>query len=76
MPAVRGRNTFDSSLIVPLWREGRPALDPAKAAVSQNLKPGVAPHEGDTYRAVYTVKFTDAIYVLHAFQKKSQATLG
>jgi phage-related protein len=26
----------------------------------------------DTYRAVYTVKFEDAIYVLHAFQKKSK----
>ncbi len=24
-----------------------------------------------TYRAIYTVRFTDAIYVLHAFQKKS-----
>jgi phage-related protein len=29
-------------------------------------------HEGDTYRAVYTVKFTSAVYVLHAFQKKSK----
>ena len=26
---------------------------------------------GDTYRAVYTVKFEKAAYVLHAFQKKS-----
>lgn len=26
----------------------------------------------DTYRAVYTVRFHDAIYVLHAFQKKSK----
>jgi phage-related protein len=33
----------------------------------------VAPHDGDTYRAVYTVKFADAIYVLHAFQKKSKS---
>jgi len=31
----------------------------------------VANHRGDTYRAVYTVKFEHAIYVLHAFQKKS-----
>jgi phage-related protein len=29
-------------------------------------------HRGDTYRAVYTVKFDRAIYVLHAFQKKSK----
>ena len=25
-----------------------------------------------TYRAVYTIKFEDAVYVLHAFQKKSK----
>jgi phage-related protein len=29
-------------------------------------------YAGNTYRAVYTVKFRDAIYVLHAFQKKSK----
>jgi len=31
----------------------------------------VAPYDGDTYRTVYTVKFENAVYVLHAFQKKS-----
>ena len=29
-------------------------------------------YRGDTYRAIYTVKFETAIYVLHAFQKKSK----
>lgn len=28
-------------------------------------------HDGDTYRAVYTAKFDDTIYVLHCFKKKS-----
>ena len=32
----------------------------------------VAPHQGDAYRAVYTVHFEEAVYVLHAFQKKSR----
>ena len=32
----------------------------------------VAPHEGGTWRTVYTVRFQDAVYVLHAFQKKSK----
>lgn len=32
----------------------------------------VAPYAGDTYRAVYTVRFRDAIYVLHAFKKKAK----
>ncbi len=31
----------------------------------------VEDYRSDTYRAVYTVKFADAVYVLHAFQKKS-----
>lgn len=31
----------------------------------------VEDHQGDTYRAVYTVRFAEVIYVLHAFQKKS-----
>lgn len=32
----------------------------------------VEDHDGNTYRAVYTVRFADAVYVLHAFQKKSK----
>ena len=28
--------------------------------------------DGNTYRAVYTVRFAGALYVLHAFQKKSK----
>jgi len=31
----------------------------------------VEDHDGDTFRAVYTVRFAKVIYVLHAFQKKS-----
>jgi phage-related protein len=31
----------------------------------------VEDHDGDTYRAVYTVRFMEVVYVLHAFQKKS-----
>jgi phage-related protein len=32
----------------------------------------VEDHDGDTFRAVYTVRFRCAVYVLHAFQKKSK----
>lgn len=28
--------------------------------------------DGDTYRTVYTVRFADVVYVLHAFQKKAK----
>lgn len=36
----------------------------------------VADHRGDTYRAVYTVKVADRVYVLHAFQKKSTSGIS
>lgn len=29
-------------------------------------------YDGDTYRAVYTVRFAGVVYVLHVFQKKSK----
>lgn len=42
----------------------------------KGLGPGVleviADHRGDTYRTVYTVRFAERVYVLHAFQKKSK----
>jgi phage-related protein len=33
-------------------------------------------YDGDTYRAVYTVRFSGVVYVLHAFQKKSKSGLA
>ncbi len=32
----------------------------------------VKDHRGDTYRAIYSLRFAEAVYVLHAFQKKSK----
>jgi phage-related protein len=33
----------------------------------------VEDHDGDTYRAVYTVRLAGRVYALHAFQKKSKS---
>jgi phage-related protein len=32
--------------------------------------------EGGTYRAVYTVRFDEAVFVLHCFQKKSKSGIA
>lgn len=32
----------------------------------------VEDYDGDTFRAVYTVRFADFVYVLHVFQKKAK----
>ncbi|WP_293663204.1 type II toxin-antitoxin system RelE/ParE family toxin [Rhodoferax sp. OV413] len=48
---------------------------PAQAKPWKGEGPGVLElvenHRGDTFRAVYTVRFDKAVYVLHCFQKKS-----
>jgi len=33
-------------------------------------------YDGDTYRAVYTVKLAGVVYVLHCFQKKSKSGIA
>jgi phage-related protein len=47
-----------------------PAAKPWKGEGSGVLEV-VKDYDGDTYRAIYTVRFANAVYVLHAFQKKS-----
>jgi phage-related protein len=32
----------------------------------------VSDYRGDTFRAVYTLRYAGTVYVLHAFQKKSK----
>lgn len=36
----------------------------------------VEDHDGDTYRAVYTVRLAGVVYVLHVFQKKSKRRIA
>lgn len=44
---------------------------PLKGFGSAGVLEVVEDADGSTYRAVYTVKFGNAVYVLHCFQKKS-----
>jgi len=49
-----------------------PCTKPLKGFKGAGVLEVVESHDGDTYRAVYTVKIKDKVYVLHAFQKKSK----
>lgn len=53
---------------------GRKALSakPLRGFAGASVLEIVEDHDGDTYRAVYTVRFERAVYVLHVFQKKSR----
>jgi len=45
---------------------------PLKGFGGANVLEIVSDYQTDTYRAVYTVRFNERVYVLHAFQKKSR----
>jgi phage-related protein len=49
-----------------------PAVKPLKGFGGAGVLEIVDDFDGETYRAVYTVKFASVVYVLHAFQKKSR----
>jgi phage-related protein len=49
-----------------------PTAKPLRGFGGTSVLEVVEDHQTDTYRAVYTVKFSEFVYVLHAFQKKSK----
>jgi phage-related protein len=65
------RIDFGHALYTAQMGKTDPAAKPLNGFGGASVLEIVAPHRGDTWRAVYTVRFHDAIYVLHAFQKKS-----
>ncbi len=52
--------------------ETDPSAKPLRGFGGGSVVEVVADHEGNAWRAVYTVRYAEAIYVLHAFQKKSK----
>ena len=49
-----------------------PQAKPLKGFGSAGVLEVVEDDDGSTYRAVYTIKFSNGVYVLHCFQKKSK----
>ena len=49
-----------------------PDAKPLKGFPGGSVLEITADHDGNTWRAVYTLKYKDTLYVLHAFQKKSK----
>lgn len=56
--------------------EKHPSAKPLKGFGNAKTLEVVEDHDGDTYRTVYTVRFGDDMYVLHAFQKKSKSGIA
>jgi phage-related protein len=49
-----------------------PDAKPLKGFKGAGVLEIISDFDGNTFRAVYTVRFRNVIYVLHAFQKKSR----
>jgi len=56
--------------------ETDPAVKPLRGFGGGSVLEIIARYRGDTWRAVYTVRYPEAIYVLQAFQKKSKSGIA
>ena len=68
---ARVQETLGFELFLVQTGQHPPSAKPLKGIGSGVLEL-VEDFDGDTYRTVYTVRFQEAVYVLHAFKKKSK----
>lgn len=68
---VEAKRAIGQALRVAQFGGKHESAKPLKGFTGARVLEIVAPFAGDTFRAVYTVEFAEALYVLHAFQKKS-----
>jgi phage-related protein len=66
------RRGFGLSLFAIQMGETPPSAKPLKGFGGAGVLELIEDGKASTYRAVYTVRFRDAVYVLHVFQKKSK----
>ena len=65
------QDTFGYALHLAQAGSNHSQAKPLKGVGGAGVLEVVEDHQGDTYRAVYTVRYAAAVYVLHCFQKKS-----
>ncbi len=69
--ATQVQRNFGFELFLVQTGQHPPSAKPLKGLGSGTVEL-IDDFEGDSYRAVYTVRFHEAVYVLHAFKKKSK----
>lgn len=70
------QDTFGYALHLAQTGEKHDQTKPLKSFGGAGVLEVVENAEAGTFRAVYTVKFADAVYVLHCFQKKSTSGIS
>ena len=69
---VEVRETMGFALFQAQLGEEHPKAKALRGFGGRGVLEVVERYEGDTYRAVYTVRLSSAVYVLHCFQKKAK----
>lgn len=64
------KDQFGHELFLAQVGQHPPSAKPLKG-LGSGVVELIEDHSGDTYRAVYTVRLATAVFVLHAFKKKS-----
>lgn len=67
------KDAFGQALLDLQFGDTPAIAKPFGEGVSAKVWKLVEDHDKETYRVVYTLALGDAVYVLHAFQKKSKA---
>jgi phage-related protein len=70
------RSQMGSTLFVAQRGEKHRDAKPLSGFSGAGVLEIMANQQGDTFRAMYTVRFGNAVYVLHAFQKKSKSGIA
>ncbi len=70
------KNTFGFALFLAQQGQKHDQVKPLKGFGSAGVLEVVESDQGGTYRAVYTVRFKEAVYVLHCFPKKSKTGIA
>ncbi len=66
------KDVFGFALHLAQWGDKHPDAKPLKGFKGASVMEIVEDYDGDTYRAVYTVRYAKAVFMLHVFQKKSK----
>ncbi len=67
---------FGHALSLAQFGERHDAAKPLKGFGSAGVLEIIEDYQKNTYRAVYTIKFKEAVFVLHVFQKKSKQSIA
>ena len=70
------QDDFGYALYLAQTGDKHPRAKPLRGHHGAGVLEVVRQHDAEAYRAIYTVRFAEAVYVLHVFQKKSTSGIA